>query len=159
MSAPRRTEIRVPPTVEAYQRATGRAWWTSAATSDTADGGYRIDIAPERTSGDLNETLRHELVHVLTGEALRWSPAWAAEGLATLVSRPESATVAGGASAPAACPSDAQVRRPGQAASRDTYRAAAACVAATLPDGLSGWRRLVGLWDAPPKRAGDVYAQ
>jgi stage II sporulation protein D len=110
VGAPRAVDIDVHPTVQAYQRATGRAWWTGASTRplSAASGGdraasaetahtavspgtgltalrFRIDIAPA-ASGRLSSvlaTLQHEMVHVLTGTVLTTDgPAWAAEGLA-----------------------------------------------------------------------------
>ena len=86
VTAPRDIAIEVHPTREAYQRATGRAWWTSASTRHLGGGplsrrpraaGRRRDSVP-----DLLAVLRHESVHVLTAPALADAPAWAAEGLA-----------------------------------------------------------------------------
>ncbi len=105
VGAPRGVVIEVHPTVQAYQRATGRAWWTAASTkrlpplrSPGASGAvalrYRIDVAPlagghERSADRLEGVLRHELVHVLTDAVLSGqAPAWALEGLAHAAARP-----------------------------------------------------------------------
>ncbi len=128
------------PTREAYQRATGRAWWTSASTRHLGGGRYRVDLTPPavaRSVPDLLAVLRHESVHVLTAPVLADGPAWAAEGLARQVGPARSPTLA------APCPTDAEVTRPGSLdAMREVYARAAACVAAALPEGIAGWRTL-----------------
>ncbi|HTV03005.1 MAG TPA: SpoIID/LytB domain-containing protein, partial [Luteitalea sp.] len=153
---PRQVEIRVHPTVEAYQRATGRAWWTSAATTPRGAAAYRVDLAPAAAEATVT-TLNHELVHVLTMGALQLGPPWAGEGLATLTI--QSSDRSAPAPAPVRCPSAEAVRRPGRDAIRDTYVAASRCAGAALPQGLGTWRRLVGLADAPSGTGSPVYEQ
>jgi stage II sporulation protein D len=157
VSTSRDVEIVVHPTREAFQRVTGRAWWTSASTRHLGGTRYRMDLAPpsEPTSsvatleqgsaatrgGDgLMTALRHEAVHVLTAPALEWAPAWAAEGLAQAVSR---GSAPHHADSVPVCPTDAEVTRPGSLETmRAVYARSAACVAAALPDGLGTWRQL-----------------
>ena len=151
VTAPREVDLRVHPTREAYQRATGRAWWTSASTRALGAGRYRIDMAPPPLRAaridDLLPALRHELVHVLTHAALADAPAWAAEGLALVVAQPARfgmpPAAPGLPSAAGSCPTDREVTRPGGAeAMRDAYERAAACVKQLTPAGIGGWRAL-----------------
>jgi len=166
VTAPRDVAFEVHPTREAYQRATGRAWWTSASTRHLGGGRYRVDLAPPagaRSVPALLAVLRHESVHVLTALALADGPAWAAEGLAhTLgkvgtalraVHQPDArvARQSPGAKAaavrqppPAApCPTDLEISRPGSLdAMRDVYARSADCVVAAIPEGVAGWRTL-----------------
>jgi len=138
------------PTVEAYTRATGQPWWTSARTS-----GSRIELLPLdvlRKRGILELTLRHELVHVLADPVLRDRPLWAREGLAVVKAGELAAgTIAGrstqGTSVPDGvrvftCPADAVFR---DAASpeawRAVYEAAGRCVARALAAGTR-WQDL-----------------
>jgi stage II sporulation protein D len=146
--APRRLDVRLHATIEAYQRATGRAWWTAGSTRRVDDGGWRIDLAPPAGRPSITSvdgTLRHELVHVLTADVLSLAPAWAAEGLATLVGRRRPGSGPVEAAAVRSCPADHEVTRPGDAARlREAYGAAAACAGAALPGGPAAWRSLVG---------------
>jgi hypothetical protein len=125
--------VEVHPTVQAYQRATGRAGWTAGSTRVGADGRWRIDLSPgpaaRLTPEALRPTLRHELVHVLTAPVLVAAPAWMTEGLAAAIGRPML--------------SDQEVQRPGSLdAMQGIYARAAACVIDALPGGLSTWRTL-----------------
>lgn len=143
VSAPRLMEVVEHPTIEAYQRATGRAWWTGGSTHVGPGTQARIDFPPldvlERT-GQLDARLRHELTHVLTDATLRDAPLWRREGLAVLQSgifTPQE--LAGGA---ASCPGDEEVARPGDAdAMQRAYRRAAGCVSRDLGRG-DQWRFL-----------------
>jgi len=143
-------DVQFHPTVEAYTRATGQPWWTSARTS-----GSRIELLPLdvlRKRGILELTLRHELVHVLADPVLRDRPLWAREGLAIVKAGELAAgTIAGrspqGTSVPAGvrvftCPADAVFR---DAASpeawRAVYEAAGRCVARALASGTR-WQDL-----------------
>lgn len=125
-------EVRFHPTVEAYVRATGQPWWTSARTA-----GLRIDVLPLdilRKRGTLDRTIRHELVHVLTENALRNRPLWVREGLAQVMAGQTPPTVTAGDVAP--CPSDRELRSMTSAeAWRDAYARAARCVTAALAKG------------------------
>ncbi len=138
----RTIEVVEHPTIEAYQRATGRAWWTGGSTRLPTPTTARIEVPPltvlER-SGNARTRLRHELVHALTGTALGDAPLWAQEGLAVhfAASAPRAlADLAGG------CPSDDEMSGPGSAeAMRAVYARAGACVARALAAGAS-WREL-----------------
>jgi SpoIID/LytB domain protein len=128
-------------TVEAYSRATGQPWWTGGATA-----GSRIDMIPAdvlRKRGTLEETLRHELAHVVTNERLVGRPIWVKEAIAMRLAAegriarlPATSDVH--AHQPAACPSDAEWRAIRSAAGlASAYRAAAACLATQLAAGRS----------------------
>jgi SpoIID/LytB domain protein len=130
--------IRFHPTARSYVRASGRPWWTGGATAGT-----RIELMPLadlRERGLLERTLRHELVHVLTADALAGRPRWVAEGLAMRLADP-------GAPAPrmleVECPSDAEFTRARSAgALAPVYERAATCVARELERVGGDWRTL-----------------
>lgn len=137
VETPRDVEVVVHPTRPAYQRATGRAWWTAGSSRALGAGRHRIDLAPD-TADALGVTIRHEVVHVLTAPALAGAPAWTVEGLAYLLARPDAPRTTG------PCPSDAEIGRPGTLeAMRDVYARAAGCVQARVGD-EAGWRQLAG---------------
>jgi stage II sporulation protein D len=157
--APRQVTLEVHPTVQAYQRATGRAWWTSASTrplgrrfdqasqSGSGPDRFRVDVAPRATAratlGALTDVLRHERIHVLAGPLLVEAPAWMAEGLAYAAERPDISGPRTPGRPPAPCPADAEITRPGSLeAMRGAYSRAGGCVDAALPAGLAGWRAL-----------------
>ena len=135
--------VRVHPTAQAYQRATGRAWWTGASTRWLGGSSYRIDVAPpagRQRDAALLHVLTHGLVHVLTASTLQDAPAWTAEGLAGLAPRPRLVEQVG-SSGP--CPTDAEIHNAGSLEGmRTAYARAEACVQQALPDGLKSWRAL-----------------
>lgn len=148
--APRAIEVREHPTIEAYQRATGRAWWTGGSTRITTPTAARIDLPPlaalER-AGSVELRLRHELVHALTASSLQEAPLWVHEGLAVHLAA-AAATQAGALSADTAAdtaagwPTDAEMANPGgPEAMRAAYARAAACVARALAAGTP-WRSI-----------------
>lgn len=143
VTSPRDLVVEVHPTREAYQRATGRAWWTGGSTRWLGGVSYRIDLAPplERSGrGALTHTLVHEFVHVLTASTLAEAPAWVGEGLASLTPRTRLVEQVG---APGPCPTDDEMRAPGGLdAMRTAYARAEACVMQALPAGLKSWRAL-----------------
>jgi hypothetical protein len=145
VSAPREVAIHVHPTRQAYQRATGRAWWTSASTRPLGAGQYRVDVAPpegREAAARLLPTLRHEFVHVLTHTALAEGPLWMGEGLAMAAGRDPGHSTSAARDA-VRCPTDAEIASPGgQGAMQDAYARAEACVARALPAGVGGWREL-----------------
>lgn len=127
------------PTVESYQRATGRQWFTSGATDETGVAHF-IPLTVLQARGILERTLRHELVHLLTDGELRDRPLWIREGAAIYFSTPAderqeevAARDLGSSVAAPSCPSDAELLRP---SSRDVlrraYARAADCFARTL---------------------------
>jgi len=73
-------EIRVYPDVDTFRNATGEPGWVAARTTGT-----RIHLQPAavlRSRGVLEETLAHELLHVLVeSQAARGLPVWFREGL------------------------------------------------------------------------------
>lgn len=145
LGAPRALEVREHPTIESYQRATGRAWWTGGSTRMTTPTAARIDLPPlaalER-AGSVELRLRHELVHVLTATSLQEAPLWAHEGLAVHVAAAAQplALSADTAAETVGCPTDAEMVSPGGAeAMRTAYTRAAACVARALAAGTP-WR-------------------
>jgi stage II sporulation protein D len=75
-----RPQMRVYPTVEIYRNATGRPGWEAASTR-----GHVIRMQPAETlraAGTLDETLRHELLHLLIeGRAHPTLPLWFREGI------------------------------------------------------------------------------
>lgn len=98
MTLPATVEIRVYPDVETFRNATGEPGWVAARTSGT-----RIDLQPSailRSRGTLENTLRHELTHVVLEAGARPGlPVWFREGLAAYFSTPPGAAAA--SSAPA----------------------------------------------------------
>jgi stage II sporulation protein D len=159
-AVPRRVTLVVHPTVESYRRATGRPWWTSAATTfDAAHAVATVHFVPLgglRRTVRLDATIRHELVHVLTDAQLRARPLWVREGIAAHfageriamaeaeASAPAAgvATATGAAAADAACPADAEFARARTPeAFQDAYARAATCVAREMARGVS-WRAI-----------------
>ncbi len=135
--------LRFHPTPLSNRDATGSPWWVAGTTS-----GGGIDLLPLavlRRRGILESTLRHELVHVLTNDALAGRPMWVREGLAAYLAG-ETASTAGpagpGGTAASSCPADkefAQGSTPDKLG--DAYARAAECVSRQLARGL-GWRDL-----------------
>jgi stage II sporulation protein D len=131
VAAPARIRVTVHPTVESFGRATGQPWWVSGATE-----GADIDLLPLailRQRGQLERTLRHELVHVLLESSLAGRPMWVREGAALYFSSPAK----GGEAAPRTqCPTDAELLRAVSAgAQRDAYARAEACFARAIASG------------------------
>ena len=120
--------VRFHPTVESYQRATGRAWFTAGSTRGT-----QVDLLPLstlRTRGLLDVTLRHELAHVVTAASMDGQPLWTREGAAVWAEQPRTAARAG--ATPTACPTDDEFARAASAdALRRLYDRARACYEAT----------------------------
>lgn len=147
LPSPPALDVVVHPTVDAYRRATRSPSWTSAATILSGDD-ITLHFAPLSVldrGAMLTQTVRHELVHVLTLRALFDRPRWVHEGLALhfagerVSAEPEETS---GDRARVRCPSDRDLMRP---RSRDAfdhaYSRAAACVARALASGRN-WRDL-----------------
>ena len=138
VAPPREVTLVFHPTVEAYSRATGQPWWTSART-DRA----RIDLLPRTVLEErhiLEPTLRHELVHLVAEPTLAGRPLWVREGLAVAIADEVAAEPAGKASRDTGrsttCPADDALREPRSAdAWRRAYDAAGRCVADALAAG------------------------
>ena len=77
---PPRVTLRLHPTVESYQRATGQPWYTAGATLDTEI--HLVPLTVLRERGVLERTIRHEIVHLLTQTELATRPLWVREGTA-----------------------------------------------------------------------------
>lgn len=128
---PSRLRITVHPSVDSFGRATGQPWWVSGATDGSA-----IDLLPLtvlKQQGQLERTIRHEVVHALLDGALAKRPMWVREGAAAYFANPP-------ASRPAAskvtCPKDAELLRPVSAGSqREAYARAEACFARAIAEG------------------------
>lgn len=149
VAPPSRVTLRFHPTVESYQRATGRQWFTSGAT--TADGqAHFIPLSALTSRGMVDETVRHELVHLLTATAYRDRLVWVQEGAAAYFAltdaqrhafeqdrRPTRASTSA-----ASCPTNAELLRPASRdALRQAYMRATACYAEQLMSGRS-WREV-----------------
>ena len=127
--------VTVHPTVESFGRATGQPWWVSGATSGAA-----IDLLPLsilQQQGQLERTVRHEVVHALLDRALASRHVWVREGAAIYFARERES--GGGSREPAGrvkCPTDEELLRPVSAgAQRDAYARAAACFARQIGAG------------------------
>ena len=120
--------VRFHPTVESYQRATGRAWFTAGSTRGT-----QVDLLPLstlRTRGLLDVTLRHELAHVVTSASMEGQPLWMREGAAVWAeqARPPDRGTAAAPRVSESCPSDDEFGRAASAeALRGLYDRARAC--------------------------------
>jgi stage II sporulation protein D len=78
---PPRLTLRFHPTTADYERVTGQAWFTSGSL---VNGDlHLLPLAVLRGRDVLDRTIRHELVHVMTGSALAKRPAWVREGAAS----------------------------------------------------------------------------
>jgi SpoIID/LytB domain protein len=142
--APAALRVTVHPTVESFGRATGQPWWVSGATSGSA-----IDLLPItilQQQGQLERTVRHEVVHALLDVALTSRPLWVREGAAIYFSHPappggaEASSRDGNRSSQLAgrvkCPTDEELLRPVSAgAQRDGYARAEACFARQIAAG------------------------
>jgi hypothetical protein len=145
LPSPSSLDVIVHPTVDAYRRATRSPSWTSAATILAGDD-ITLHFAPLSVLDRgvmLTQTVRHELVHVLTLRALFDRPRWVHEGLALhLAGERVSAQPEEASDDRVKCPSDRDLMRP---RSRDAfdhaYSRAAACVARDLASGRN-WRDL-----------------
>ena len=139
VTPPARITLRFHPTVEGYQRATGLPWFTTGAT--LGQDVHFIPAAALRQRGLLERSVRHELVHVLTGPALVDRPLWVREGAAQYFAgerRPSEEPAARSAETPAFrdCPADGELRRPSsQQALSAAYARAAACFARAMESG------------------------
>jgi stage II sporulation protein D len=145
LPSPSGLDVIVHPTVNAYRRATHSPSWTSAATVLSGDE-ITLHFAPLSVldrGAMLTQTVRHELVHVLTLRALFDRPRWVHEGLALhFAGERVSAEPDETSGDDVKCPSDRDLMRP---RSRDAfdraYSRAAACVTRALASGRD-WRDL-----------------
>ncbi len=139
--APPQVVIRVHPTTGDYERVTGQAWFTSGAV--VAGELHILPLATLRDRDALERTIRHELVHVMTNEALGNRPAWVREGAAMYFTgeRPIPGEPAGQPrlvrpEPRAACPADTELLRPVSiGALSNAYARASACFAKQIAAG------------------------
>jgi stage II sporulation protein D len=133
---PSEIQVVVQPTSGAFQRATGQPWWSSGSSRAA-----RIDLQPLsvlRERGTLEQTLAHELGHVITAPVTRGRAAWVVEGAAMYVGGliDTTAIEAAGAAEPVTCPADTELRSPASAErARDAYARARTCFARALASG------------------------
>lgn len=137
---PAELSLRFHPTVESYQAATGRPWFTSGATVGSELHFPPLPVLRER--GVLDRAIRHELVHALTDQALIGRPMWVREGVALLFSRDSAQPDGRTPSGRSKCPSDRELVLPSSAGELSlAYDRAAACFADRLKGGKS-WREV-----------------
>ena len=145
VAQPAKLTLRFHPTVEAYHRVTGQEWYTAGATMDGEIHFVPLTVLRER--GVLERTLRHEIVHRLTSEALSSRPLWVREGVAVYFAGERPVPGTRDASGPldsrrVECPKDEELRRPqSPGALRNAYARAGACVARQIASGRK-WTEL-----------------
>jgi stage II sporulation protein D (peptidoglycan lytic transglycosylase) len=128
--------LRFHPTVESYRRATGQPWWVAATTHATD-----IQLLPAsvlRDRGVLEQTMAHEIAHVVSAPLLAGRAPWIQEGAAMYLAGEKPGVMP----ARVKCPGDAELSRstsPG--ALRDAYARAGACFAARVAAG-EDWRAI-----------------
>jgi stage II sporulation protein D len=134
VASPPVIRVTVHPSVAGFGRATGLPWWTAGATDRTSIALLPIAVLKQR--GQLERTIRHEVAHVLVDAAMAGRPLWVREGAASYFA----GTGSGTKLAAAVCPSDAELKKPPDAAAqRDAYARAEACFARALAAGTP-WR-------------------
>ena len=143
LAPPATVTLRFHPTTDDYERATGQAWFTSAALVrlGAADEMHFLPVAVLRERGVLERTIRSELVQLMTAPALEGRPAWVREGAAMYFADAEpSDRSAVGPSARESCPKDNELLHPVSAgALSNALGRARACFARQVAAGRS-WR-------------------
>jgi stage II sporulation protein D len=142
VAPPERLALRFHPTVESYQRATAQQWFTAGATVRSEM--HFVPLTALRDRGLLDETVRREVIHVLTGPVLANRPLWVREGAASYFagertvgqratgerSNIERSAVRG------PCPTDEELRNPvSPGALQAAYARATACFARQMAAG------------------------
>jgi len=144
VAPPARLTLRFHPTTDDYERATGRAWFTSGAFVNGEL--HLLPLATLRERGVLERTIRHEIVHLMADGALAGRPAWVREGAALYFggeqalpgAPPERSPFASGSRL--ACPADNELLNPVSAGALATaYARARACFVKQIENGRS-WR-------------------
>jgi SpoIID/LytB domain protein len=145
VAAPPRLRLRFHPTTDAFEQATGRAWFTSATIVDGEM--HLLPLATLRARGVLERTIRHELVHLMTDSVLAARPRWVREGAAVYFAgeQPRPVPQQRPAFRPppkASCPADVELQQPvSVGALANAYARARACFARELQSGKS-WREI-----------------
>ena len=140
-----RIMMRFHSTTDDYERATGRAWFTSGAVINSEV--HLLPVAVLRERGTLDRTIRHELVHLLTDSVLASRPAWVREGAAIyfagepLVEEPKQRPAFRPEPRPS-CPDDNELTQPVSfGALTNAYARARACFVRQMQAGKS-WREV-----------------
>lgn len=132
--APPALPIEVHTTDDAYERATGRHWFTLGAL--VAGRIHLMPIGQLRQRGVLDRIIRREVIHGLLDHQLRGKPQWVRDGAALYFADPP--TTDGGPRR--ACPSDPELLQPVSAgALAQAYDRARGCFARQLSEGRH-WR-------------------
>jgi hypothetical protein len=142
-----RVALRFHPTTDDYERATGRAWFTSGAIVNGEL--HLLPLAVLRDRGMLERTMRHELVHLMTDNALAQRPVWVREGAAIYFAgeqmfpgEPQTQRPVFKPDPRAACPTDSDLLRPvSVGALSNAYARARACFAKQIQAGRT-WREV-----------------
>jgi SpoIID/LytB domain protein len=136
VAVPATITLRFHPTTDDYEQATARPWFTSGAIVDGEL--HLLPLAALRDRGVLDQTVRHELVHMMTEGAFAGRPQWVREGAALYFADPAASPPAG--SARPSCPDDNELQRPVSAgALSNAYARARACFARQIQSGKA-WR-------------------
>ena len=140
---PPQLTLRFHPSVDSYQRSTGKPWFTGGTTIGSEL--HFLPLAVLRERGTLERTIRHELVHALTEPSLAGRPIWVREGAAFYFTREPGQPEDTASKRPAgrgACPSDRELLQPlSPGALMLAYDRAAACFADRVRAGKA-WREI-----------------
>jgi SpoIID/LytB domain protein len=131
VAAPGRIAVRFHETTNAYERASGKPWFTLASVARQEV--HLVPLSTLRDRGVLERILRRQLVHLMIDAALAGRPAWVRDGAALYFSEP-----APSAALRAACPSDVELAQPVSiGALGDAYARARACFEKQVRSGRS----------------------
>jgi SpoIID/LytB domain protein len=132
VSAPPRIVLRFHATIESYQAATGRPWFT-AATAVRPEEIHFVPLTVLRDRGTLEQTVRRELVLLLTRPALADRPLWVREGAAAYFADERATDLR---KTKGSCPTDDELRNPvSPGALQLAYTRATACFARQIAAG------------------------
>jgi SpoIID/LytB domain protein len=127
--------LRVHPTTESYERATGRPWFTAGTAVNREL--HLVPPAALRDRGLLDQTIRRTLVHLIVDDWLKDRPAWVRDGAALYYADPRRAAPQ---DAKGPCPGDGELLRPVSIGELSlAYARAKACFARQIAAGR-GWR-------------------
>jgi hypothetical protein len=140
VAPPAGIKLRFHPTVESYERTTGKPWFTAGATHGTVVDFIPLDALEARRL--LDSTIAHELVHILTAPILAGRPLFVLEGVASYFSDESAAFGRKPIVVSGSCPPDGEFTHPASRdALKDAYARAVACVSRQIEMGKS-WRDL-----------------